>query len=97
MKITEEILERTADLAELALSGEEKENAKRDLDEMLALAEGMNAYDTEAIESWGVSPLPFQALREDEVRNTNGQERTMRNAPESTEDGFVVPKTISME
>ena len=82
--ITDATLEYIEALAELELSGEEKEAAKRDMGRMLDYVEKMNELDTTGIEPMShVFPLQ-NVFRED----------TLRNAPCHKEGMFVVPRTF---
>ena len=93
-RITDETLEHVGILAKLALSEEEKEQARQDMNRMLQCIDKLNELDTE-----GMEPLshvfPVQnVFREDEVLNGDGREDTLLNAPERKGDMFVVPKTF---
>ena len=81
-------------LAKLELSEEEKENAKKDMGEMLDYIDKLNELDTTGIEPMShVFPV-HNVFREDVVKNGDGREETLANAPERKDDCFVVPKTI---
>lgn len=93
-KISDETIEYVGILAKLELSGEEKENAKSDMEKMLDYIDTLNELDTAGIEPMShVFPVN-NVFREDEVTNGDGREATLENAPERKEDTFVVPKTI---
>ena len=86
--ISDETIEYVGILAKLELSEEEKENAKKDMEEML-----------DYLDTSGVEPLSHvfpvhNVFREDEVNEHDGRENTLANAPERNGDSFVVPKTI---
>ena len=83
--IDDATIEYVGILAKLELSGEEKEQAKKDMESML---------DTSSVEPMShVFPVK-NVFREDVVTNGDGSEDTLKNAPEAQDNAFVVPKTI---
>ena len=91
--ISDETIEYVGILAKLELSEEEKENAKKDMGEMLDYIDKLNELDTTGIEPMShVFPV-HNVFREDVVKNGDGREETLANAPERKDDCFVVPKT----
>lgn len=92
--ITEETMDYVGILAKLELSDEEKERAKKDMEEMLDYIDKLNELDTTDVEPMShVFPVS-NVFREDIVTNGNGQEMTLANAPERNGDSLLVPKTI---
>ena len=92
--ITDETMDYVGILAKLELSGEEKERAKRDMEEMLDYIDKLNELDTTNVEPLSLV-FPFiNWFREFVVNNVNGPETTLANAPERNGDSFLVPKTI---
>lgn len=93
-KISDETIEYVGILAKLELSGEEKENAKADMEKMLDYIDTLNELDTEGIEPMShVFPV-HNVFREDVVVNGNGSKDTLANAPLMKDNSFKVPKTI---
>ena len=92
--ISDETIEYVGILAKLELDDTEKEQAKKDMEEMLDYIDKLNELDTTGVEPMShVFPVN-NVFREDEVTNGDGRETTLANAPERKEDSFVVPKTI---
>lgn len=92
--ISDETIEYVGILAKLELSGEEKEQAKKDIGEMLDYIDKLNELDTSGVEPMShVFPV-HNVFREDVVVNGDGRETALANAPERKEDSFVVPKTV---
>lgn len=92
--ISDETIEYVGILAKLELSEEEKENAKKDMEEMLDYIDKLGELDTSGVEPLShVFPV-HNVFREDEVNEHDGRENTLTNAPERNGDSFVVPKTI---
>ena len=76
------------------LSEEEKEAAKKDMEQMLDYIDTLNELDTTGIEPMS-HVFPVQnVFREDVVTNGDNKEKTLANAPLRKEDSFEVPKTI---
>ena len=94
-KITDETIEYVGILAKLALSGEEKEQAKRDMDRMLDYIDKLNELDTEGVEPMShIFPVE-NVFREDVVTNGNESGKILQNAPVQKDDMFVVPRTFN--
>lgn len=92
--ISDETIEYVGILAKLELNEQEKEQAKKDIGEMLDYIDKLNELDTSAVEPMShVFPVN-NVFREDVVENGDGREDSLANAPERKEDSFVVPKTI---
>ena len=92
--ISDETIEYVGILAKLELSDEEKEQAKKDMGEMLDYIDQLNELDTTGVEPMS-HVFPVQnVFREDEVTNDDGSEETLANAPLMPDGRFDVPKTI---
>lgn len=92
--ITDETIEYVGILAKLELSDEEKEQAKKDLAEMLDYIDKLGELDTKDVEPMShVFPVN-NVFREDMVTNEDDREHILKNAPEEKEDMFVVPNTF---
>ena len=92
--ISDETIEYVGILAKLELDEEKKEQAKKDIGEMLDYIDKLNELDTSGVEPMShVFPV-HNVFREDVVANGDGREITLANAPEKKEDSFVVPRTI---
>ena len=92
--ISDETIEYVGILAKLELSDEDKENAKKDMASMLDYIDKLGELDTEGIEPMS-HIFPVQnVMREDVVTNGDGSEDTLKNAPESNGEAFIVPKTV---
>ena len=92
--ITDETIEYVGILAKLELSGEEKEQAKRDMGRMLDYIDKLNELDTSGVEPMS-HVFPVQnVFREDVVTGGDGSVETLKNAPEEKDAMFIVPKTF---
>ncbi len=92
--ISDETMEYVGILAKLELSEEEKEQAKKDMEEMLDYIDQLNELDTSGVEPMShVFPV-HNVFREDVVINGDGSKDALANAPSKKDGGFKVPKTI---
>ena len=94
MKLSQEQVEHIAELARLALTGEELALYQDQLSNILDYFERLQELDTEAIEPTA-SVLPLSTvMREDVSRPPYSREDILANAP-ATEDGwFLVPRVL---
>ena len=93
-KISDETIEYVGILAKLELSEEEKEAAKKDMEQMLDYIDTLNELDTAGIEPMS-HVFPVQnVFREDVVTNGDNHEAMLANAPKQKENQYQVPKTI---
>lgn len=92
--ISDETIEYVGILAKLELSDEEKEQAKKDMANMLDYIDTLNELDTSGVEPMShVFPVN-NVFREDVVTNGDDREEILANAPEAKEGAFIVPKTF---
>ena len=94
MNVNDELIDKLSNLARLEFNSEEKEDIKKDLQQMIGFIDKLNELDTT-----GVDPLlhmseNINVLREDEVGGTISREEAFRNAPLHDEQFFKVPKVI---
>ncbi|WP_275443030.1 Asp-tRNA(Asn)/Glu-tRNA(Gln) amidotransferase subunit GatC [Petralouisia muris] len=92
--ISDETIEYVGILAKLELSLEEKEHAKKDMEEMLDYIDKLNELDTAGTEPMShVFPVN-NVFREDVVTNGNDRENMLKNAPEVKDGSYQAPKTV---
>ena len=92
--ISDETIEYVGILAKLELSEEEKEQAKKDMANMLDYIDTLNELDTSGGEPMShVFPVN-NVFREDVVTNEDDRDEILANAPEAKDGAFVVPKTF---
>ncbi|MGN0480248.1 MAG: Asp-tRNA(Asn)/Glu-tRNA(Gln) amidotransferase subunit GatC [Lachnospiraceae bacterium] len=93
--ITDETIEYVGILAKLSLSDEEKEQAKKDMTNMLNYIDTLNELDTDGVEPMShVFPVN-NVFREDVVTNGDDRDNIVANAPEEKDGSFMVPKTFA--
>ncbi len=92
--ISDETIEYVGILAKLELSDEDKENAKKDMADMLDYIDKMGELDTDGVEPMSHIFPVRNVMRDDVVTNGDGSADTLKNAPESNDEAFIVPKTV---
>ncbi len=92
--ISDETIEYVGILAKLELSGEEREQAKKDMGSMLDYIDKLGELDTTGVEPMS-HVFPVQnVFREDVVTNGDMREDILKNAPGEKDGMFIVPKTF---
>ena len=93
-RISDETIEYVSILAKLELTGEEREQAKKDMGRMLDYIDTLNELDTSGVEPM-VHLFPAKnVFREDDVTNGDESIRILQNAPARRGDLFMVPKSF---
>ncbi|MCI8791910.1 MAG: Asp-tRNA(Asn)/Glu-tRNA(Gln) amidotransferase subunit GatC [Eubacterium sp.] len=93
-RISDETIEYVGILAKLDLSEEEREQAKRDMGNMLDHIDKLNELDTRGVEPMSHVFSVNNVFRRDEVVNGDDRENMLRNAPQKKEGAYMVPKTF---
>ena len=94
MKITEEQVQYVTKLARLDLATEELAPMTEQLDRILNYVETLNEIDTQGVEPTTHAIAIFNAFRDDEVKPSLGQEKSLNNAPSQNGEAFVVPRIL---
>jgi aspartyl-tRNA(Asn)/glutamyl-tRNA(Gln) amidotransferase subunit C len=92
-RVAVETVEHVARLAHLSLSGEEKRLFARQLEEILAWAESLQALDASNVPSMS-HPHDTSSLRDDEPRDGLRGETALERAPDPADGLFRVPRVI---
>ena len=87
-------VERTARLARLSLSQEEKEKMRAELEAMLKMADTLSEVDTEGIPAAALIGGEQNVFRPDEIRSAFTREEMLREAPSAADGYITVPKTV---
>ena len=92
-KVTPDTVEHVARLAQLSLTAEERATFARQLDDVLAYAESIQALDTA-----GVEPMSHASgvglLREDRPVPSLDRETVLSEAPDADRGLFRVPRVL---
>jgi aspartyl-tRNA(Asn)/glutamyl-tRNA(Gln) amidotransferase subunit C len=94
MKITIDEVKYVAGLARLDLKADEAEAMAGQLDKILSYVDKLNELDTSSTDPTTHAISITNAFREDELRESLGQEKAIANAPSQNGESFVVPKVI---
>lgn len=94
MQITDETIDYVGILAKLELSPEEKEQAKKDMTNMLDYVGKLNELDTEGVEPMSHTFSVHNVFREDVVVNGDDRENMLANAPDKKDGAYKVPRTF---
>jgi aspartyl-tRNA(Asn)/glutamyl-tRNA(Gln) amidotransferase subunit C len=94
MAIDRAAVDHVARLARLDLSEDERERMRVELSQILEHAEQVQALDLDGVEPTAHSIPLANVLRPDEVRPSLSQEEALRNAPETEDGRFKVPRII---
>ncbi len=94
MEVTEELINKLANLSRLKFTPEEKIDIKKDLEKMIHFIDKLNELDTT-----GVKPLlhmsdEVNVFRDDIVKKCISTEEGLKNAPHHNDQYFLVPKMI---
>jgi aspartyl-tRNA(Asn)/glutamyl-tRNA(Gln) amidotransferase subunit C len=92
-RVTPETVEKVARLAHLSLTPEERETFARQLDQVLAHAESIQALDTSAVEP--MSHVAGEGLLRDDTPGPGlERERVLEGAPDAESGLFRVPRVL---
>jgi len=94
LKITKEEVAYVAHLARLEFSETEKETFTGQLNDILLYMDKLNEVDTAGVEPLSHAISLSNAFREDQVKESLSQERSLANAPDPRGEFFRVPKVI---
>ena len=93
-KIDQQQVRKVAKLSRLDLSDAEVEEFTEQLSAILGYVEKMNELDTEKVEPLAHCLAVHNVFREDVVKESLGQEKTLANAPQQDGEFFRVPKIL---
>ena len=94
MSVDAETVRRIAHLARIAVNAEEVEHLKGELNAILAWVEQLQAVDVSGVEPMtSVTPMKMK-MRADEVTDGGKLEDIVKNAPQSEDNFFLVPKVV---
>jgi len=98
MPITQIEVEKIAELANLALTTQEKQSFSVQLAAIVEYIDQLNELDTASVKPWQQSSagqaISSYATREDLVEPSLGQEKALENAPDAADGHFRVPRVI---
>jgi aspartyl-tRNA(Asn)/glutamyl-tRNA(Gln) amidotransferase subunit C len=94
MSVDADTVRRIAHLARIAVAEDEVEHLKGELNAMLAFVEQLAEVNVEGVEPMtSVTPMAMKK-RHDVVSDGDDVEAVLKNAPESADHFFLVPKVV---
>ena len=94
MQITKELVEYVAELSRIKLDEQSTEKMQKELGAIVDYMEVLNQLDTENVEPLSHVFSITNVMREDEVVESYDRAEILKNAPEHTDETFIVPKTV---
>lgn len=94
MPLSHDQIRRLAQLARIAVRGEDAEPVRERLNRVLVLIDQLRAVDTSGIEPMSHALDIVQPLREDKVSEGEERERFQSAAPAVAQGLYLVPKVI---
>ena len=94
MKITNDLVRYVANLSRIKLDEAGEEKMRGELAAILDYMDVLNKLDTEEVEPLSHVFAITNVMRDDEVKNSYDREELLKNAPEHTDETFIVPKTV---
>ena len=94
MSVDSATVRRIAHLARIAVADDEVEHLKGELNAMLAFVEQLSEVDVNGVEPMtSVTPMAMKK-RADVVTDGDKAEAVLKNAPESADNFYLVPKVV---
>ncbi|MCQ2515311.1 MAG: Asp-tRNA(Asn)/Glu-tRNA(Gln) amidotransferase subunit GatC [Saccharofermentans sp.] len=94
MEITEELIDYLQKLGRIRLSEEDRQKTMKDLGSIMGYIDKLNELDTTGVEPLSHANGRTNVMREDVVTNGDMRDKVLSNAPKSSEDTILVPKTF---
>lgn len=94
MQITKELVRYVANLSRIKLDEAGEEKMQSELAAVIDYMEVLNKLDTENIEPLSHVFSITNVVRDDEVNASYDRADLLKNAPDHTDETFVVPKTV---
>jgi aspartyl-tRNA(Asn)/glutamyl-tRNA(Gln) amidotransferase subunit C len=94
MPVPREAVSHIAELARLKLTPAELDKYSTELVRIVEFFDRLAAIDTEGIEVSTRSTRGYHVFRDDEIRPSLPAEEALRNAPETKDNYFIVPRVI---
>jgi len=94
MSVDAATVRRIAHLARIAVEEDEVERLKGELNAILAFVEQLQEVNVEGVAPMtSVTPMKMK-MREDEVTDGNDADAVLKNAPQSDDNFYLVPKVV---
>ena len=94
MQVTDEMVDKIAQLARLHFSPEEKAEIRQDLQQMIGFVDQLKSMDLGEVPPQIHMSDTANVWREDIIRGAVSSEQALQSAPAKSEPFFIVPKVI---
>ena len=94
MSLDKETVRQVSSLAKIRMNDEELERMAPQLSKIIGFVEQLNEVDTDNVEPLASVVDITLELREDKITDGDCVDKVLKNAPESTQGYFVVPKVV---
>lgn len=94
MHITNELVSYVAALSRIKLDEAETEDMQKQMSAIVDYMDILNQLETDNVEPLSHIFNITNVMREDEVKTSYKRADILMNAPEKTDEAFVVPKTV---
>lgn len=94
MEITKNLVEYVSKLSNIKLDETTLNKVENELGEIIKYMDVLNEVDTQGVEPMSHVFSINNVLREDEIKSSFDIDLILKNAPEQTNEAFVVPKII---
>lgn len=94
MQVTKELVEYVANLSRIKLDDEKTEKMISELGAIVDYMDVLNQLDTENVEPLSHVFSITNVMRDDVTAQSYDREELLKNAPDHTDETFVVPKTV---
>ena len=94
MSVTKDDVKQIAELSKLYFSDDELESMRKDMDALVAFADTLSSLDTKLFEPLSHVQGSENVFDEDVEGEKHDLQELLRNAPESVNNCFVVPKVV---
>ncbi|MET0242533.1 MAG: Asp-tRNA(Asn)/Glu-tRNA(Gln) amidotransferase subunit GatC [Flavitalea sp.] len=95
MEVNDKMIADLANLSRLQFDPAQAAEIKKDLEKMIRFVEKLNELDTAGVEPLLHMSSNLNILRNDEIQGSVSREEALKNAPDSDERFFKVPKVIA--
>lgn len=94
MSVDKETVQRVARLARIAVTDEQAEALRGELNTILGFVEQLNEVDVDGVEPLTSVVQTSMKMRDDVVTDGDIAEKIVANAPEGADHFFAVPKVV---
>ena len=94
MSVDAATVRHIAHLARIAVAEDEVDHLKDEINAMLAFVEQLQEVNVEGVEPMTSVTLMAMKKRHDTVTDGNDAEAVLKNAPQSNDNYFLVPKVV---